>query len=282
MNLRTFYRLFYKHRIKKASIFLKLYIIIVVPLKYLVNIFYFEKKVDLDSYKNNFSNLFAKNLNTLFEHFNSDKGEYFINQYVQPAKKNKEKINAHGYAKIYETVFISFKEKKINILEIGSFYGNAAAALYFYFDKANIFSADINPDMFKYKSNRITNFYVDSSSRNSLKNDLINKKNNFDIIIEDASHMLKDQIISLFMLFPLVNPGGYFIVEELDFPETREDMRVDQTKPDLKQILQNILKNTDFNSIYINDDEKKYFLENFSSIEIKKGNFNEIAIIKKK
>jgi len=282
MNLRTFYRLVYKHRIKKASIFLKLYIIIVVPLKYLVNIFYFEKKVYLDSYKNNFSDLFTKNLNTLFEHFNSDKGEYFVNQYVQPAKKNKEKINAHGYAKIYETVFTNFKEKKINILELGSFYGNAAAALYFYFDKANIFSADINPDMFKYKSNRITNFYVDSSSRNSLKNDLISKKNNFDIIIEDASHMLKDQIISLFMLFPLVNPGGYFIVEELDFPETREDMRINQTKPDLKQILQNILKNTDFNSIYINDDEKKYFLENFSSIEIKKGNFNEIAIIKKK
>ena len=51
MNLRTFYRLFYKHRIKKASIFLKLYIIIIVPLKYLVNIFYFEKKVDLDKHK---------------------------------------------------------------------------------------------------------------------------------------------------------------------------------------------------------------------------------------
>ena len=134
--------------------------------------------------------------------------------------------------------------------------------------------------MFKYKSNRITNFYVDSSSRNSLKNDLISKKNNFDIIIEDASHMLKDQIISLFMLF--LSKRWVFIVEELDFPETREDMRVNQTKPDLKQILQNNLKNIDFNSIYINDDEKKYFLENFLSIEIKKGNFNEIAKIKKK
>ena len=282
MNLRTFYRLFYKHRISKASFFLRLYIIIVFPLKYLINIFYFEKKVNLDLYKDNFSDLLIKDLNTLFEHFNSDKGEYFINQYLQPSKKNKEKIKAHGYAKIYETVFKNFKEKNLNVLEIGSFYGNAAAALYFYFDKANIFSADINPDMFKYKSNRIKNFYVDSSSRNSLKNDLISKKNNFDIIIEDASHMLKDQIISLFMLFPLVNSDGYFIVEELDFPETREDMRIDQTKPDLKQILQNILKNKDFNSIYINDDEKKYFLENFSSIEIKKGNFNEIAIIKKK
>ena len=184
--------------------------------------------------------------------------------------------------KFMKRYLMFLKKKNINILELGSFYGNAAAALFFYFDKANIFSGDINPDMFKYKSNRIKNFYIDSSSRNSLENDLISKKNNFDIIIEDASHMLKDQIISLFMLFPLVNSGGYFIVEELDFPETREDMRVNQTKPDLKQILQNILKNIDFNSIYINDDEKKYFLENFSSIEIKKGNFNEIAIIKKK
>ena len=59
-------------------------------------------------------------------------------------------------------------------------------------------------------------------------------------------------------------------------------MRINQSKPDLKKILQNTLKNLDFNSIYINDDEKKYFLENYSSIEIKKGNLNEIAIIKKK
>ena len=165
---------------------------------------------------------------------------------------------------------------------MGSFYGNAAAAFYFYFDEAYIYSGDIYPDLFKYKSNRIKNFYVDSSSRNSLSKNLLSKKNNFDIIIEDASHMLKDQILSLFMLFPLLKSGGVFIVEELDFPETRDDMKINQTKPDLKQILKNILNNLDFNSIYINEEEKKYFLENFLSIEIKKGNFNEIAIIKKK
>ena len=221
-------------------------------------------------------------MNSLFEYFNSDKGEFFINQYLQPAKKNKVKIKAHGYAKIYENAFVDLKNASINILELGSFYGNAAAAFYFYFDKAYIYSGDIYPDLFKYKSNRIKNFYVDSSSRNSLSNNLLSKKNNFDIIIEDASHMLKDQILSLFMLFPLLNSGGLFIVEELDFPETRDDMKINQTKPDLKQILKNILNNLDFNSIYISDEEKKYFLENFLSIEIKKGNFNEIAIIKKK
>ena len=282
MNLRTFYRLFYRHRIKKASFILRVYIFIVVPIKYLINLFYLEKKINLDSYKNNSPELFKKDLNYLFEHFNSDKGEFFNNQYLQPAKKNKEKIQAHGYAKFYEPIFINFKNKEVNILELGSFYGNSAAALYFYFNKASILTTDINPDMFKYKSNRVTNHYTDSSSRNSIMNNLIIKKKKFEIIIEDASHMLKDQIISLFMLFPLVNSGGYFIVEELDFPETREDMRINQSKPDLKKILQNTLKDLDFNSIYIKDDEKKYFLENYSSIEIKKGNLNEIAVIKKK
>lgn len=282
MNLRTFYKIFYKHRIAKASFFLRIYTFIVVPFKYLQNIFFFEKKVNLDEHKIKFPHLGNKNLNILFEYFNSDKGEFFVNQYLQPAKKNKFKIKAHGYAKIYENVFVDLKNASINILELGSFYGNAAAALYFYFDKAYIYSGDIYPDLFKYKSNRIKNFYVDSSSRNSLSNNLLSKQNNFDIIIEDASHMLKDQILSLFMLFPLLKSGGLFIVEELDFPETRDDMKINQRKPDLKQILKNILNNLDFNSIYISYEEKKYFLENFLSIEIKKGNFNEIAIIKKK
>ncbi len=282
MNLRTFYRLFYRHRIKKASIILKLYIILLLPIKYLINIFYLEKKINLEVYKNNFSELFDKDLNTLFEHFNTDKGEYFVDQYLQPSKINKNKIKAHGYTKTYEIIFSDFKDKNFNILELGSFYGNAAAALYFYFKQATIFSADINPDMFKYKSDRINNFYIDSSSRRSLIDNVIDKKINFDIIIEDASHALKSQIISLFMLFPLVNSGGYFVIEELDFPEIREDMNINQSKPNLKQILENVITGKDFNSVYINNDEKKYFLENYSTIEIKKGNFNEIAVIKKK
>ena len=52
--------------------------------------------------------------------------------------------------------------------------------------------------------------------------------------------MLKDQIISLFILFKNLKPGGFFIIEEIDFPEKREDMRVNQEFPDLKTILKRI------------------------------------------
>ncbi|MDA7831908.1 hypothetical protein N9A34_01275 [Candidatus Pelagibacter sp.] len=241
-----------------------------------------EKKKNLDDFslKNYF--LFSKNLNFLFEYFNSDKGEKYINQYTHPSKRDNIKIKAHDYSKFYEKVFIEFKNKKINILEIGSFYGNASAAMFFYFKNANIFGADINPDMFNYTSKRIKSFFVNSSSVSSIQKNIIDKKIEYKIIIEDASHMLKDQIISLFYLFPILESGGYFIVEELDFPEKKEDMRIGQEFPDLKSILKNIQEKKDFNSKYINQNLKDYFLNNFETINIFKGNINEIAIIKKK
>lgn len=282
MNIRTFYVIFYRHRFKKASLIRKIYILLILPFKFLYNYFYIEKKKNLDNFslKNLF--LFSKDLNFLFEYFNSDKGEKYINQYTHPSKRDNIRITAHGYSKFYEKVFLEFKDKKINVLEIGSFYGNASAAMFFYFRNANIFGADINPDMFNYTSKRMTSFFVNSSSVSSIQKNIIDKKIEYKIIIEDASHMLKDQIISLFYLFPILESGGYFIVEELDFPEKREDMRIGQEFPDLKSILKNILKKQDFNSKYIDQNLKNYFLDNVETIEIFRGNINEIAIIKKK
>ena len=118
--------------------------------------------------------------------------------------------------------------------------------------------------------------------KTEIKNKILDLDISFKVIIEDASHMLKDQIISLFMLFPTIQSGGYFIIEELDFPETREDMRINQDFPDLKTILNNVARNEKFDSPYIDNESKNYFLDNFDYIEIHKGNMNEIAIIKKK
>ena len=102
------------------------------------------------------------------------------------------------------------------------------------------------------------------------------------MIIEDAGHYLKDQIISLFMLFPKLKSGGIFVIEELDFPNVREDMNIYNEKPTLRDILNLILDKKDFNSDYITHLEKDYFLKNFKSINVYKGKFNEIAFIEKK
>lgn len=282
MNIKTFYTIYYRHRIQKANLLLKIYILLILPFRYLLNIPFLPKKINLDEHSNSNVELFKKDLDYLFEYFNSDKGNYYINQYMQPIKKKNKRIDAHGYSKIYERYFEKIRNANLNVLELGSFYGNAAGAFFYYFKNSNIYSGDICPDLFRYKSQRLKNFYINTSSEISIKKDLIDNQRIFNVIIEDASHTLKDQIISLFMLFKILSPKGIFICEELDFPETRKDMNINNEYPDLKNILKAIKSNKDFNSKYIKEEDKKYFLDNFNTIEIFKGKINEVAVIQKK
>ena len=282
MKFNTFYKIFYEHRVKKANSLLKVYLVIILPFKYLVNLPFVPKKINLDQLEKNNLILQKKSLNDLFNFFNSDKGDLYEYQYDQPIKNKKEKVQAHGYAKFYEDYFKNIKNEKLKILEIGSFYGNASASLFFYFRNSFLYAGDIFPDLFRYKSKRVKNFFVNSSEEVSIKDNIIAKNIQFNIIIEDASHSLKDQIISLFLLFKSLEPKGLFIIEELDFPDTRKDMNLKNEHPTLREILNKVKKSVDFYSEYVSPEDKKYFIENFDSIEVFKGNFNEIAIIRKK
>ena len=284
MKLRTFYKIFYEHRFKKANYILKFYIIFVTPIKYLINLIYLPKIINLDNFVDRYGLNETKDLGKLFDFFNSDKGNQFENQYAHPSKRTSSKIKGHGYSIFYQKYFENLRSNNLKILEVGSFHGNASAALYFYFKKSKLFAADIYPDLFRYRSNRIENFYVNSSDENSIQKNIIDKfSDNFDIIIEDAGHSLKDQIISLFMLFKKLNSGGLFIIEELDFPDTRKDMNLMNEKPTLREILFKFKKEKKLlNSKYIQKNDRDNFLDSIESLEIYKGNFNEIAILRKK
>lgn len=277
MKLKTFYKIYYEHRFKKANFFLKIYLLIIIPIKFFLR--EKEKIKDLDLLSNNNFELFNKSFNFLCEYFNTDKGIFFIDQYSKT--KSVTKIKGHSYSVFYDKIFYKNKNNIKNILEIGSFKGNAAAALFFYFKNSLIYSADLYPDLFLYKSNRVHKFFLDSGSEISILS-VKSSIPKFDIIIDDAGHYFKDQIITLFSLFEILNPKGYFIIEELDFPDTRKDMNILNETPTLKSILSSIISNIDFHSKYVTYEQKKYFLDNFESINIFKGTFNEIAFIKKK
>ena len=89
MKFRTFYKIYYANRLKKASLVNKIYIFVSLPLIYLVNKMLLQKIIDLDNFSKNKKEFFKKDLNFLFQFFNSDKGEYFINQYQKPIKQEK-------------------------------------------------------------------------------------------------------------------------------------------------------------------------------------------------
>ena len=41
------------------------------------------------------------------------------------------------------------------------------------------------------------------------------------------------------MLFPILDSGGIFVTEELDFPDTRDDMNLNNQKPTLRHTIIN-------------------------------------------
>ena len=226
--------------------------------------------------------MFEKNFNYLFQHFNSDKGKLYRNQYQKPIKRSNELISGHEYHNYYENFLKKKKDNKITILELGSFHGNSTAAFFFYFKYSQIYAGDIFPDLFRYHSNKINNFFVDTSSEESIQKNILSKKIFYDLIIEDAGHFFKDQIISVFLLFRILKEKGIFVVEELDFPNIRKDMNIKNERPSLKEILKLVKADKEFNSSYVSKEDKEYFINNVSNISIFKGRFNEIAFIEKK
>tara|TARA_B100000965_G_C19580778_1_gene753409 strand:+ start:1515 stop:2357 length:843 start_codon:yes stop_codon:yes gene_type:complete len=280
MRISTFIDIYYNHRLKKANILKKIYIYLIIPVNYFIEKVNYPKIINLDNYANDNKKFFKKNLNFLFEYFNSDKGNKFINQYARFSKKNNKLIKGHKYATYYEKFTKKIKKKNLNILEIGSFKGNATASFFFYFKNAFIYSLDLYPDLFIYKSKRIKNLRIDNSSEKELLT--LPKKIKYDLIIEDAGHYLKDQIITLFTLFSKLKKKGIYVVEELDFPDTRSDMNLSNDKNTLYNILKSIKKNKNFYSSYVSEDKKKYFFKNYKYIKIYKGRFNKIAFILKK
>ena len=78
MNIKTFYTIYYRHRIQKANLLLKIYILLILPIRYLLNIPFMTKKINLDEHSNSNVELFKKDLDYLFEYFNSDKGNYYM------------------------------------------------------------------------------------------------------------------------------------------------------------------------------------------------------------
>ena len=132
----------------------------------------------------------------MFRHYGSDKATTW---------KNGKDIG-HGYSKFYEKHLNIFKNKRINILEIGSFAGASAASFVKYFPLSTVYCLDINLTNFKFISKNIKIFGLDVSQKLLInkfyqKINISHETEYFDIIIDDGSHKLSDIITSLNTFF---------------------------------------------------------------------------------
>lgn len=178
----------------------------------------------------------------------------------------------HGFTEIYDTYLNSHKDKIFNMIEIGVNDGSSLKMWYEYFPHAKIYGLDID-DKKQYNNDRVICNIVDQSNTNSLKN-FINHifEHQFELIIDDGSHHMLDQQITLGHFFPLLKSGGIYIIEDLhtSLCENGIDLygRPVEIYTDRSNTTLFSLKNKPYNSVYLNKEQNNYIQNNIKDILI--------------
>jgi demethylmacrocin O-methyltransferase len=130
-----------------------------------------------------------------------------------------DKFGGHYYTPHYQHFFRKFKFKRMNVLEIGvGGYddpirgGNSLRMWKSYFPFSKIFSIDIY-DKSKLQERRIK-IYQGSQVDTVLLDRICEEVGDFDLIIDDGSHVNEHVIQSFEYLFPKLKKGGYYVIED--------------------------------------------------------------------
>jgi hypothetical protein len=120
----------------------------------------------------------------------------------------------HGYTETYERFFRVWKDEPIRIFEIGIEAGGSLLVWQEYFPRASIYAIDIR-DPSRFEKGRVKTCAADQSKRDQLQKCLDKFGGQFDIIIDDGGHSMEQQQTSFGFLFPRLNPGGFYAIEDL-------------------------------------------------------------------
>jgi hypothetical protein len=130
-----------------------------------------------------------------------------------------DKFGDHNYIEQYAHHFKKFRRKPIVLLEIGvggyahDKGGRSLTLWESYFSKAKIVGLDIE-DKCDLSRGRVK-VYQGSQIDKKILREIVNDYGEFDIIIDDGSHLNSHQISTFEILFPHLRKGGIYVVEDL-------------------------------------------------------------------
>lgn len=186
------------------------------------------------------------------------------------------KLTPKGYAPIYEHYFKRFKTQQFNLIEIGVWQGGSLRMWADYFPRARIVGVDINPVAKRYETNQIKIAIADQSDGDMLMEQvrplLLNVPNvgrKAKIIIDDGSHRMQDQLISLSFLWKILEDYGYYAIEDLRAPY-REWLGARMSETKLEYSIFEELKDLMFQAIQKSGDTEAVHIQ------------GQLAIIKKR
>jgi glycosyltransferase involved in cell wall biosynthesis len=121
------------------------------------------------------------------------------------------------YISEYDRLFQPYRNRSVNLLEIGIQNGGSLEIWAKYFPKAKIIlGCDINPDcaQLEFDDPRIALVVADANT-DETQQELLQLSSEFDLVIDDGSHHSGDIVRSFARYFPYLNDGGLYIAEDL-------------------------------------------------------------------
>jgi hypothetical protein len=118
-----------------------------------------------------------------------------------------------GYiTELYESLFSAYKNKSINLLEIGVQRGGSIILWNDYFSKSKIYTLDIENCAFIENLRNVTQIISDA-----YHNDTVNKFANdmFDIIIDDGPHTYQSFEYLIVNYYNKLAPNGIMVIEDI-------------------------------------------------------------------
>lgn len=121
----------------------------------------------------------------------------------------------NNYLVHYDRLFSEFRDQDFNFIEIGVFRGASLAMWRQYFSSAAVIGVDIQDHCRQYARDDIT-VEIGSQEDPGFLADLV-RKYPPRIIIDDGSHMAHHVIFTFEALFPSLEAGGIYVIEDLHF-----------------------------------------------------------------
>lgn len=119
----------------------------------------------------------------------------------------------HNYNRVYDAILPAYRETATAVLELGVLNGCSLRAWKDYFLNAEILGVDNDLNRLV-REERIRCFLCDISNHDKFIA-LVKQLPALDIIVDDASHLLDQQLFAVAALWPRLKSGGIYIVEDI-------------------------------------------------------------------
>lgn len=123
--------------------------------------------------------------------------------------------NHHDFLRFYERRLGHLRDAAFTLIEVGVYQGGSVRTWEKYLPNARIVGLDINPECRRFQTDRVAIRIGDASNPGFLF-DVVAEFGKPLVFVDDGSHRWDHQIATLQVMFPILRPGGIYVLEDID------------------------------------------------------------------